>query len=128
MGDRDTNDNPAENGTGSPDADLESRRHRLGQAISERRTVEDKTVSDASSGIAGLGQALRLSTEFIAGVVAGGALGWGIDQWFETAPWGMIVFLLLGFAAGVLNVMRSAGVVSEQGAGLRGKSDNEPRN
>jgi len=34
-----------------------------------------------------------------------------IDRWLGISPWGLIVFLLVGFAAGVLNLMRSAGVV-----------------
>ena len=37
-------------------------------------------------------------------------LGWLIDRGLRISPWGLTVFLLLGFAAGVLNVMRSAGV------------------
>jgi hypothetical protein len=37
--------------------------------------------------------------------------GWLIDRWLGISPRGMIVFLLLGFAAGVLNVMRAAGVI-----------------
>jgi ATP synthase protein I len=37
-------------------------------------------------------------------------LGWLLDRWLGISPWGLIVFLLLGFAAGVLNVMRAAGV------------------
>jgi ATP synthase protein I len=44
-------------------------------------------------------------------VLVGAAVGWVIDRWLGISPWGMIVFLLLGFAAGVLNVMRAAGVV-----------------
>src|ERR1700722_6858450 len=38
-----------------------------------------------------------------------------------SGTWGLIVFLLLGFVAGVLNVMRSAGVVASPGldGGLR---------
>jgi len=42
--------------------------------------------------------------------------GWSLDHWLGISPWGMIVFLLVGFAAGVLNVMRAAGVVPEPGA------------
>jgi ATP synthase protein I len=41
----------------------------------------------------------------------GAALGWVLDYWLGISPWGLIVFLLLGFTAGVLNVMRAAGVV-----------------
>jgi ATP synthase protein I len=43
--------------------------------------------------------------------LVGAGLGWLIDRLLGISPWGLIVFLLLGFAAGVLNVMRSAGVV-----------------
>ena len=41
----------------------------------------------------------------------GALLGWMLDRWLGISPWGLIVFLMLGFAAGVLNVMRAAGVV-----------------
>jgi ATP synthase protein I len=54
-----------------------------------------------------------LSTELVAGVLVGAAIGWLLDRWLGISPWGMIVFLLLGFAAGVLNVMRAAGVVRQ---------------
>ncbi len=37
-------------------------------------------------------------------------IGWLIDRWLGSLPWGMFVFALLGFTAGVLNVMRQAGV------------------
>jgi ATP synthase protein I len=52
----------------------------------------------------------RLSSELVAGVLVGAALGWLIDRWLGSVPWGMFVFSLLGFTAGVLNVMRQAGV------------------
>ena len=58
-----------------------------------------------------MAMALRLGADFVAGVVVGVALGWGVDRLFGTAPWGLIVFVLLGFAAGMLSVLRSAGVV-----------------
>lgn len=57
-----------------------------------------------------MGRALRASTEFVAGVLVGGGIGWVIDKGIGTSPWGLIVFLLLGFVAGVYNVMRSAGL------------------
>ena len=53
---------------------------------------------------------LRLSSELVAGVVVGTVLGWGLDRLLSTSPWGLIVFMLLGFVAGVINVMRSAGI------------------
>jgi ATP synthase protein I len=56
----------------------------------------------------------RLSSELVAGVLVGAALGWGFDRLLSTSPWGLIVFLLLGFTAGVINVMRAAGVMAKQ--------------
>ena len=53
-----------------------------------------------------------MSTEFVAGVIAGGGLGWLFDRALGTSPWGMIVFLMLGFAAGVYNVMRASGFMT----------------
>ena len=52
----------------------------------------------------------RLSSELVAGVLVGALMGWGFDRLLSTSPFGLIVFVLLGFTAGVLNVIRSAGV------------------
>ena len=52
----------------------------------------------------------RLSSELIAGVAVGALMGWGFDRLLSTSPFGLIVFVLLGFTAGVVNVIRSAGV------------------
>ena len=34
----------------------------------------------------------RLSSELVAGVVVGAAIGWGVDRWLSTSPFGLIVF------------------------------------
>jgi ATP synthase protein I len=57
---------------------------------------------------AALGQALRLSTELIAGVAVGGFIGWALDRFFGSAPFLMVVFLFLGATAGILNVVKTA--------------------
>lgn len=70
-----------------------------------------ETSSKASDDRSALARGFRLSTELVGGVLVGAIIGWLLDRWLGISPWGMIVFLLIGFAAGVLNVMRSAGVV-----------------
>ncbi|MFU0507684.1 AtpZ/AtpI family protein [Pseudaminobacter sp. NGMCC 1.201702] len=96
------------------DNDLERRRRRLEASLATRRPEGQKAEQGGKSGsLAGYGQALKLSSEFIAGIAVGAGLGWMIDRWAGTSPWGLIVFLLLGFGAGVLNVLRSAGVVAQ---------------
>jgi ATP synthase protein I len=69
---------------------------------------------DASARASAIARGLRLSSELIAGVVVGAVLGWGFDRLLSTSPFGFIVFFLLGFAAGVLNVVRSAGVAPDR--------------
>ncbi|MGB6965068.1 MAG: AtpZ/AtpI family protein [Xanthobacteraceae bacterium] len=83
----------------------------LGQVRSAGRTSESSE-ADRSATASGYAKGFRLSSELVAGVVIGAGLGWLTDRWFGTSPWGLTVLLLLGFAAGVLNVMRSAGVVA----------------
>lgn len=105
----------AENG-GAPGkvGDLEDRRMALDAALAARTAAEGGEKRDPrTSGGTGFANALRLSSEFIAGVLVGAGIGYLIDRLVGTTPWGMIVFLLLGFVAGVLNVLRSAGLVAE---------------
>ncbi|MBX3596909.1 MAG: AtpZ/AtpI family protein [Rhizobiaceae bacterium] len=100
----------------SASRELERRRRELEASLASRRPPEnDGDEASKSSSVAGFGNALKLSSEFIAGVVVGAGLGWVIDSWAGTSPWGLIVFLLLGFGAGVLNVLRSAGLVAHAG-------------
>lgn len=65
-----------------------------------------------------MGRGFRLASEFVAAVIVGAILGWGVDQLFGTAPWGMIILLLLGFAAGVLNVIRATAELNAEQAKL----------
>ena len=96
------------------EAALTARLDRLGERLRHARpdTVSDQASSAGSTaGATAMARGFRLSSELVAGVLVGAAIGWALDHWLGTLPWGMIVFLLLGFAAGVLNVMRAAGVV-----------------
>ena len=54
------------------------------------------------------GTAFKFAAELVVGVVVGGGIGWVLDRQFGTAPWLMIVLVILGFAAGLLNVVRAA--------------------
>ncbi len=44
----------------------------------------------------------------VAGVAVGGFIGWALDRWLGSAPFLMVVFLVLGAAAGIVNVIRAA--------------------
>lgn len=95
--------------------DLAGRLDRLDEKL-KRRADLDKAEQAAearssSTNPTALALALRVGSEFIAAIIVGGAIGWGVDRLAGSSPWGMIVFLMLGFAAGVLNVLRSAGLM-----------------
>ncbi len=93
------------------EASLARRRAELNAQLARHRKPETK--DEDASARAGYAMAVKLSSEFIAGVAVGAILGYGFDELFGTSPWGLIVLLLVGFAAGVLNVMRSAGVIAK---------------
>lgn len=99
------------------EARLEARLERLGESLEARRVTE--IAARSRGNVSGFAQATKIASEFVAGVVVGAALGWGIDKAAGTSPWALIVFLLLGFAAGVLNVLRSEGMVADATARLR---------
>ena len=52
--------------------------------------------------------AWRMVTELVVGVLLGAAIGWGLDGLFGTVPLFLLIFAVLGFAAGVRTMMRSA--------------------
>lgn len=85
---------------------------RRDQQAQELREQEMETQQRASN----LARGFQLSGEFVAGILLGGGAGWAIDYFAGWSPWGLIVGLLLGFGAGTLNVMRSAGVIAPQGS------------
>ena len=117
------NDNASGNGdqSSSDEAALSARLgsldHRLSEIRDNRKLRTDQPGSesgDTAARTSAMALGFRLSSELVAGVVVGAAIGWGVDRWLSTTPFGLIVFLLLGFTAGVVNVVRSAGVASRK--------------
>jgi ATP synthase protein I len=107
--------------TSSDEAALSARLGSLNQRLSEIRDGRKfKTDQPGSGGgdeparASALARGFLLSSELIAGIVIGAAIGWGFDRLLSTSPFGLIVFFLLGFVAGVVNVVRSAGGVPNQ--------------
>ncbi|WP_083507781.1 AtpZ/AtpI family protein [Aureimonas frigidaquae] len=91
--------------------DWQDRRDRLSERLDAARARQTPPPSALAprGGLSGMAAGLRIASEFIAGVVVGALIGYGIDYAFDTRPFGLIVFLLLGFVAGVSNVIRSVG-------------------
>jgi len=114
---------PPAAGSGSKaDADLARRLDSLSRSLDAEQREHEAAAAPRRTDTRGFSQGIRLASEFVAAIVVGAAIGWGLDKLAGTAPWGMIGFLLLGFAAGVLNVMRSA----EKMATIESKPDTGP--
>ena len=112
---KNTDDKASGNQTSSDEAALSARLGSLDQRLSEFRDIRkagtDQSGTDGEDGAArasAMARGFQLSSELIAGVVVGAAIGWGFDKLLSTSPFGLIVFFLLGFVAGVVNVVRSA--------------------
>ena len=81
---------------------------RIARAKSAQEQLEKKQrQKDASAGVSAGALALRYGAELGASVFVGIMLGLGIDHIFGTKPWGLLIMLSFGLAAGVLGVIRA---------------------
>jgi len=97
------------------DRGLHQRLEKLSGAIEKKRSesAENDRRQAEQSAIGGetgkaMAQGFRILAELVAGVLVGTLIGWQIDQWTGLSPLFLIVFLLLGVAAGFWNMMKLA--------------------
>ena len=74
----------------------------------QKKNIKNIKKENSSSNAASLGKALKISTELVASVVVGSTIGFLLDNWFDTKPLLTICFFIMGVAAGILNVFKSA--------------------
>jgi len=90
---------------------LERRSGELGRKLDEARQSGAGRRSSTGNGKGrgeAMGQAMRLSTELVGGVIVGGGMGWLLDSWLGTKPWLFLLFFLLGTASGMRHIIRVA--------------------
>jgi ATP synthase protein I len=71
---------------------------------SDRRQAEAAAVGGETGKAMALG--FRMLAELIAGVAVGAIIGWQIDRWSGLSPVFLIIFLMLGVAAGFWNMVK----------------------
>ena len=84
----------------SPKKQLENLKEKIDNLQHDK---EKKSVSKRNSG-AGFG--FKISTEIVAALIVGVGIGLLVDNYFNTKPFGLIIFFILGAFAGFLNVYR----------------------
>ena len=88
-----------------PDPDrLQALEKRLQQVKGKEPAVQTNTAKGFSQGEV----AWRMVIELATGIMLGSAIGYGIDVLFGTLPVFLVIFSLLGFAAGIKTMLGSA--------------------
>ena len=73
-----------------------------------KKKIKKNQIKNNGSNVTSIGTALKISTELVAAVVVGSTIGFILDNWFDTKPILTICFFMIGVAAGILNVIKSA--------------------
>jgi ATP synthase protein I len=94
---------------------------RIASAKREQILKDDRASGRASGDMSGMARGMRIATEFIAAILVGTFIGYLIDLGLGTSPWGLLILFMVGFAAGIQNVIR---VVTEMNAA----ASNPPQN
>lgn len=76
------------------------------KAARSRQGLDAPPPTKVASGTSDLGAGLRVGVELVSALVVAVAIGWGLDHWLHTLPLFLIIFVLLGGVAGVMNVWR----------------------
>lgn len=79
---------------------------KLGKVRAERAAEEAPGSAGAATRGRGMAMGFKMGSEMVGAILVGAAIGYGLDWVLGTKPWLFLVFFILGFAAGVLNVMR----------------------
>ncbi len=82
--------------------DLDDRLRRLREREGSGKAEPGRGRASSS----GLGMAMRIGVELVAALLVGVGIGWGLDNLLGTSPWLLVVFFLLGSAAGMMNIYR----------------------
>ncbi|MEO1248513.1 MAG: AtpZ/AtpI family protein [Pseudomonadota bacterium] len=91
-----------------PDAqNLKRLKSRLDQARAQAQ-YGPKRPAKAGARSAGMAVGFRVVVDLAAGVVVGTGIGIVLDRWLGTTPWFLLVFFMIGSAAGLMNVYRTA--------------------
>ena len=91
-----------------PHSDLDGLQKRIDGALDKGGVSQAQKNRDKEPPNSALSLAFRVGIELVSAVAVGLGIGWLLDKWLDTKPWLMLVFIILGGCAGILNVYRMA--------------------
>ncbi|APH55183.1 ATP synthase I chain [Granulibacter bethesdensis] len=86
---------------------LNAARNRQGLGTDGQNPTSVLQAPDGSPGPSAMGIGLRIGADLVSALIVGVAIGYGLDRWLGTMPLFLILFILMGGAAGILNVWRT---------------------
>lgn len=98
--------------TDAPDPERLNRLEERIAAAKKTQEPEPKVISKVSQAQ----HAWRMIVELTVGIAIGVGIGYGLDVLFGTMPWFLVPFTLLGFAAGVNVMLKTAKELQEDNA------------
>lgn len=87
---------------------------------------EPARAQSAGSSLAGMGAAWGMAIDFLVTIGAGILLGWGLDRWQHTAPWGVLGGMALGFTGALVRIVRQTQRAERREAEARSRRPNRP--
>jgi ATP synthase protein I len=115
-------DRPPEDGPESREA-RPGRLADLDRRLAAARGIAEPARSTRRNEYTAASMAWRMVIELVTAIVVGGAMGWGLDTLFGTMPLFLIVLVLLGVAAGVRIMLRTAEEMNRETPGEAERKD-----
>ena len=98
---------------GAYERDLRDRLDKVSAALDKKRADAQSGRRESEAEIGSMSQTgkamalgFRIISELAAGVIVGALLGWQLDEWTGLQPLFLIIFLMLGTAAGFWNMVK----------------------
>ena len=105
--------------SGEPDLNrLAAKISALRAQVRKPRTTPSRAESDA----------VRIVSDFVASAIVGAGMGYGLDRWLETKPWGLVIGLMLGSAAGFRLMWQREQNARRASHGAKNDTQNDTKN
>lgn len=99
------NDEPSARDPIAEDARIDALDERL-KAAKEREDQRNRPSVSASAGDASYRMGSKVLSELIGGIGGGALIGWVIDHFVGTSPWGLLVMMFLGIIVAFRSIIR----------------------
>lgn len=84
----------------------------LSRKVAQVRESREEAMPKHRPSNSNMALGMRMASEFVSAILVGLVFGFGFDLWLKSKPIGLIIGLFVGFAAGVVNLVRVAKAIN----------------